>query len=122
MGLRDEDADDVAAQAVLCTLERLADVENVQAFALDIAKKLASRFLGGARAMRGLVVPLPRGADVDALTTEDVPPERRLEAIETTDKIVLVAREAWVATAVNGEGSAKRMARKRVRDALEGCA
>ena len=120
MGLGEADADDVAAEAVTRTLERMP--EHVITYARRTAERLASKLrrgrAGGARAERGVVMPLPTGGcSVDDLGVEE-DFDGGLEREDQIETVERVARSVWIDTALHGRGSAQRMARKRCRDAV----
>lgn len=115
LGLSAADADDVGAEAVLRTLEAMP--EQAMAHAKRSAHRLAVDLLSG-RGRRGLTVAAAVTGVEAEQAGECVDVEGLLDARRELARMAEVARPGWVASAVDGEGSARRMGRKRVRDAM----
>lgn len=114
-GVSEADADDIAQEAVMRTLE--ASPRELTAYARKTAKRLAVAVLSGRRVEQGVIVAGDDAIDPDLVGAE-VSAEDRLVALDELSEIDRVVRVGWVVGAVDGEGSARRMARKRMRDAM----
>ena len=111
LGLSPADADDVASEAVLRTLEAMP--EHTARHARVTVERLSADLLAG-RSRRGLVARQVVHAVDPERVGESIEAEAQLDARRELEGL----RPQWVRSALDADGSTQRMARKRLR---QGC-
>lgn len=110
LGLSPADAEDVASEAVLRTLEAMP--EHTARHARVTTERLSADLLAG-RSRRGLVARQAVHAVDPERVGESFDAEAQLDARRELEGL----RPQWVRSALDADGSKMRMARKRMRDA-----